>query len=368
MPAPIDSMKLSPDQSAAVEAILHWFDNDSSQRFVFGGLAGTGKTTIVAYLVDVLSEDTKIAVVAPTGKAAHVLRTKGVNATTLHSLIYVSKWTSKGWRNELRDELVNVDLIIVDESSMLSTKLVRDVESFGLPVLYVGDHGQLEPVGDDPEIMRSCDVRLEKIHRQAEGSPIIQFAHRVRSGYSVSDLAEQSGAVEVTRALKNRHIREADVILCGYRRTRVELNATVRRVRGFVGPDPLVGETMICLANAVISKGKSEGEQVFNGLCGIVRRADRGRREMVVEVDDGRELHIRYHAPQFGAEETADPRTAGKGLTLWDWGYALTAHKSQGSQWPAVAVYDECRPQWDGARWRYTASTRASEKLIWVKP
>jgi exodeoxyribonuclease-5 len=158
------------------------------------------------------------------------------------------------------------------------------------------------------------------------------------------------------------------VILCGYRKTRVKLNAAARTVRGFVGPDPLVGETVICLANAVIAKGRSEGEPVFNGLCGIVRKADRGRREMVVEVDDGRELHVRYFAPQFGAEETADPRTAGRTVTLWDWGYALTCHRSQGSSYHTVAVYDECHPQWDGVRWRYTASTRASEKLIWVKP
>ncbi len=360
------AVNLSVDQEHAVEAILAWLDRADAPRFVFGGLAGTGKTTIVSYIVETLESSGHVVfVAAPTGKAAHVLRQKGVDATTLHSLIYESRYTAKGWKHTLRESLPDCDLLIIDEASMLSRQLVRDAESFGVPVLYVGDHGQLEPVGDDPEIMRSCDVKLETIHRQAEGSSIIRFAHAMRSGLPGRPYA--GNEVELAPAFVRRHLREADVVICGFRRTRVQLNAAIRNVRGFAGPDPLVGETVICLANAKIDKGPSEGEQIFNGLCGRVLRVDRQRRTMVVLADDERELTVRYYATQFGAEATADPRVAGTD-TLWDWGYAITCHKSQGAQWSTVAVLDETHPDWSLSRWRYTAATRASERLVWVKP
>ena len=366
-------MQLSDDQATAVAAIEDWLRRweldptlafTGDKRFVFGGLAGTGKTTIVSYLVDTLTDAGRLVrVTAPTGKAAHVLRSKGVDASTLHSLIYRSRFTDRGWKHSLVPEIA-ADLVIVDEASMLSTQLVNDVESFGIPVLYVGDHGQLEPVDDDPEIMKHCNVKLEKIHRQAEGSSIIQFAHRVRAGLSIgSDAGED---VELASRFCKRHFRTADVVVCGFRATRCRLNHAIRGVRGFEGFDPQVGETVICLANTLIKQGESSGQAIFNGLSAKVLHVHRGRRELRVLTDDDRELLVKYWAPQFGARETANPRVAGAN-TLWDWGYAITAHKSQGSSYDTIAVLDETHPQWDTARWRYTAATRAVEKLIWVR-
>jgi exodeoxyribonuclease-5 len=371
-------MLLSPDQRDAIDAIAAWLDRGESQRFVLGGLAGTGKTTILAHLLsgqcesDGLPADLNALVCSPTGKAAHVLRSKGIDdASTVHSLIYESRMTKSGWKHSLRESLPSCDLIVVDEASMLTRELVADIESFDLPVLYVGDHGQLEPVGDDPRIMHEPDVRLETIHRQAEGSPIIRFAHAVRARGQASESLCTASGVPFHSRIEPAIAFAADVMICAFRETRQRLNEYARKVRRLDGPNPRVGEPVICLANMAVPKGDglSTGEPVFNGMTGVVLSVDTRRHRMVVQVD-GRDapLAVPYHWPQFGSIDTVNPHTVRNTSTLWDWAYAITAHKSQGSEWDNVVVYDECPPCWDGARWRYTAATRASKSLTWIKP
>jgi exodeoxyribonuclease-5 len=110
---------------------------------------------------------------------------------------------------------------------------------------------------------------------------------------------------------------------------------------------------------------------VFNGLTATAVSVNPSRMRMVVQIDgEDTQAEVKYWPPQFGAEETVDRRVLPKDskFTLWDWAYAITAHKSQGSQWRTVAVYDETHPEWDTKRWRYTAATRASERLIWITP
>jgi exodeoxyribonuclease-5 len=164
----------SPDQQAVVDAIVEWRDAwpAANQTFTLGGLAGTGKSTIVSYLAGCLPG----AVVAcPTGKAAHVLRRKGVDAGTIHALIYHPFGNSKGQPTYRLKRLLDAETIIIDEASMVDSKMYGDLCSFTKPILFVGDHGQLEPIGDNPHLMRNPDVRLEEIHRQEAGNPIIRM-------------------------------------------------------------------------------------------------------------------------------------------------------------------------------------------------
>ena len=349
---------LTPEQSHAVEAFAD-VHTGRRRRLTLGGYAGTGKTTVIRAIVERFG--TKgLAVCAPTGKAAHVLRSKGVDgACTLHSLIYTPRGVDEHGKvifSRTRGELPRV--AIVDEASMLSVQLVRDLERLVRHVFYVGDHGQLEPVGDDPGLMADPDIRLESIHRQAEGSPIIAFAHHVRRGRE----PETFGAMARVQVGWTADLAHFDVILVGFNESRRLVNAWVREQRGYAGKLPQVGEQIICLRN-------SQDYEVWNGMTATVRTIDTTRHRMTVDTDDGPRANVAFDPSQFGATSVKPYERPRKGQlvpTLWDYGYAVTVHKYQGSEAARVAVVDEVAPSWSGERWRYTAATRASEELRWV--
>ncbi len=346
---------LSPDQARALEEVERWIGSPK-KRLRLGGYAGTGKTTLIRMLIDRHSA----SVCAFTGKAAFVLRSKGVPASTMHRLLYKPVQSGGEVQFVLVPELAT-ELVIVDEASMVDKNLMRDLESFPVKVLYVGDHGQLEPVGDDPGLMHNPDVRLEQIHRQASGSPIIQFAHHVREGNPPRSFGPEA---EVVVGAQGAALLEYDAILCGFNATRVDINRRVRAQLGFEGPLPLPGERVICLRNH-----REYG--VFNGMQAsvvTVEPAGRHRLDMVVEDDLGnRSPAMRCDARQFGAPTTRTSKESRYEIALWDWGYALTVHKSQGSEWPRVLVLEQIASSWSPARWMYTAATRASERLTYAK-
>lgn len=349
-------MELTAEQERAVDAFadLH---SGKRRRLTLGGYAGTGKTTIIRAIVDHYG-GADLAVVAPTGKAAHVLRTKGVEATTLHSLIYTPRGTDRDGNVIFkRNGNPMPRVVICDEASMLNVQLVTDLEKAVKHVFFVGDHGQLEPIGDDPGLMREPDIRLENIHRQAEGSPIIEFAHHVRRGFdprSFGDMAEvQHGW--------SAELKDFDVVIVGLNKSRQKVNAWMRQERGFSGA-PRVDENVICLRN-------NTDHQVWNGMTGRITAIDSNRRRMSVSTDDGPRHDVLYDPEQFGAERTKPytrPRHGTPVKTLWDFGYAVTCHKFQGSEAERVVVVDEVVSEETGERWRYTAATRASTQLRWV--
>jgi len=355
------SVELTQEQQRAVTA-FEALARGERRRVIVGGYAGTGKSTIIAEAVRRFNPagGKSLVVCTPTGKAAHVLRSKGVPAMTLHSLLYRPR--------ERRGEVTFVshgqplpDLAIVDEASMLSKKLMQDLERDVRYVFYSGDHGQLEPIGDDPGLMKRPDIRLEKIHRQSGDSEIIPFAHELRqgrepvvSGRPDDDVCVQSGWTD--------DLGHFDVIIVGINKSRMKVNNWVRKHRGYSGLYPQVGETVICLRNC-------KHAQVWNGMMGQVLSIDIARKRMSVDTDDGPRREIHIDPRQFGNDRTlpyVKPTKSRPSPTLWDFGYALTAHKCQGSEFERVAVVDEQTSLWDPARWRYTAATRAKKQLRWV--
>jgi len=327
-----------------------------------------------------------VRVCAPTGKAAAVLRNKRVDASTLHRLIYqpqtfctlhgIQSGEKDGDKkrcsichrplkvNWVRVPLIDADLVIVDESSMLNLTMVEDVEALASKILYVGDHGQLEPIGKDPGIMTSPDIRLEQIHRQAAQSGIIQLAHHMRRGSGPLNWSQgESGDARVVRIRKlvPQILKQFDVILCGYNKTRKDVNASIRKFRGFKDPLPEPGERIICLQN-------DSDLGIYNGLLVNVqaRRESDGypKYDLIDEV--GNEYYdIPVHPDQFAEEKKIEMWS--KGIGLFDFGYALTTHKSQGSEWDSVAVIEQIARAWNPARWRYTAATRAAKRLeYWI--
>lgn len=377
---PAAFIELSPDQAAARDSVLDWTQNPKPQTLTLGGYAGAGKTTLVAEIVATLRarRRTRIAFCCFTGKAALVLRKKLERARvlgddycgTIHSLIYQPR-KENGKLRWVRVDHLDVDVIVLDEASMVDEVLYKDLCSYGIPILAVGDHGQLPPIQGALNLMASPAIRLEKIHRQAENNPIIQMSMRAREGRGI--LTGDYGAV---RKVPRRQLPEvverygadfdaAGMVLCGTNHTRSALNQLLRARRGFTGALPQKGERVICLRN-------SRQAGLFNGLTGTLSRMEppeEGGRIMSADValDGGDTWSGDARVDQFGAPKTSQIFTPG--IELFDWGYALTVHKAQGSEAPNVIVFEECAwMETDDLRrrWRYTAYTRAAERLLIV--
>ena len=378
---------LTSEQEKAVTMVVDRI-NTSTPMTRLGGFAGTGKSLCIKKIIERLNKS--MAVCAYTGKAASVLRQKGVqDAKTIHSTIYkpreevvrgpdgrdrlVVRWGLIG-----RDELA-AEGFIIDEASMVGKEILDDLMSFGLPIIAVGDPGQLPPISkNDVNLMDRPDFTMTEIHRQAADSEIIRLATRIRTEYNfLYTLTEYEGAGLVIAPKCNvRNTADADVFVCGFNRTRAALNDGARRRKNYV--DLLVpGEQIIALAN-------DRDLRVFNGLMGIVKEIGetidttiypRGEdpkpvKKITAKVlwdgeSEPRETNFSSYA--FGGTATDwNTNSAHMGhLVVDDYGYALTCHKSQGSQWNKVVVLNEQAPKlWDQRRWAYTAVTRAARELV----
>src|SRR5438876_11123551 len=177
----------TPHQDAALTAASNWFKGERERAAIFRlfGYAGTGKTTLAKHLAE--GVDGKVLFAAFTGKAACVMRSKGCHgAATIHSLIYKARESGEETPNfELWDEAPasKARLIVIDECSMVDAELARDLMSFGVPLLVLGDPAQLPPIqggGFFTEV--EPDAMLTEVHRQAEDNPIIRLSMDIRAG------------------------------------------------------------------------------------------------------------------------------------------------------------------------------------------
>ena len=378
---------LSPEQEKALKSILKWLENPSKQYLSLGGYAGTGKTTILAYLRKVLHQKSpklKIAFCSYTGKASLVLKSTLENVgslypsdtvSTIHSLIYTPIIDDEeriiGWE---RKEKIDADFIIIDEASMVSEDLFTDLLDYGIPILAVGDHGQLPPIKGRFNLMGSPDLRLETIFRQAKGNPIIE----------VSIMARKSGEIPIKKfsdtVIKYNKFDAEDLedindllesynketlLLCGYNHTRVRLNKHIRSILDFTSPYPEVGDRVICLRNNY-QKG------IYNGMTGIVQSiesVDDTWYNASILMEDGFVFSGLILKAQFNSIVSfnqTDKRKITIGGDLFDFGYAITVHKAQGSQAKRVILFEERFKKMDDQmwkRWLYTGVTRAIEEL-----
>lgn len=351
---------LSDDQRSALERIIDW-RRSCLQEYTVGGYAGTGKTTLIARLYEMWP---RTLVCALCGKAAQVLRSKGVPASTIHSLIYVPFTGADGRiRFKRRRQLeVKVELFIVDEASMIDHLLYQDLLSYGIKVLWVGDHGQLPPIGTNPHLMRDPAVRLERIHRQVADNPILQAAQAFREGrVPLNNWRAADGRLEFTSAYRFWEYVEPNgpQIICGYNATRQRINAYVRRQKGFTDPQPSAGDRIMFLRN-------NYDYGVFNGQQAEVLEVGESNAWFVnldVQLEDGKVITLPCSTTQFG--QPLDQEHKDKAIVLADYAYAITAHKAQGSEYPSVVALEEIARPWNPARWRYTVATRAKERLVY---
>ena len=373
-------MELSPHQTQRLEEILEWYKQKDSRVFVLGGLAGTGKTTLISQLLSadnvqkLTGELNTIVVAAFTGKAVNTLIEKGVtNAVTLHKLLYRTRVVKDDNDNvidmihEPRSKLPEVDMIIVDEASMVDQEiydLLTMHSKDGVKVLLVGDIGQLPPVSNDPRIMQKPNSVLEEIHRQALESDIIRFAHFIREGNRVRDFEKkQVGEVYIKNPSVD-DLARADQVLCGFNKTRVRLNTSLREQKYGENPQLIeLGDKLVCLMN-------SKKYRVYNGTLGVVNvihKVDKKHDEAVLDMEVNGEVikKVRMSLKCFNNKKGLEAKDFVKGKSYWDYGYCLTTHKSQGSEWDKVVVIEEQYDKyWEPKRWNYTAVTRAKKKLM----
>lgn len=406
-------MILSPSQDNALRQIDRWRRSPvARQDFFLGGFAGTGKTTLLKYLIDSLNGQPFYAC-APTGKAASVLMTKlggGIPVSTVHSALYNPAPPSMDALIRLESELMNApnnedlmaaikeeklrlsklklkfsvkddskisarDFVIVEECSMVTKKMREDLFKTGAKILFVGDPQQLPPVNDEGFYAKNKpDAMLTEIHRQALESPIIRLSMLIREGRIPSEFSEPFCRRISKSELSHEDWFRASVILTGKNETRRRINRFFRSKLGHAESVwPKVGEKLICLKNM-----SSGGLQLINGVEAMSTSN--------AEVSDAtEELYGSYlyegtptsaeamwkypFEVHYNPSAVEEPWMHRQGLVEFDFAYAITVHKSQGSEWETVLLADDemqAGKETFRRQWLYTAVTRAKKELIWV--
>lgn len=380
------------DQERALKLIRDWYTSDPDEPFVLGGLAGTGKTALLPMLHSSFKRAPRVRYVCPTWKAAHVLSNKlkqaGMEdrATSIHNLLYNPRgvvheeacgyWQPEdfpsgvctlnckklGWEFDPKEQ---PELLVVDEASMVDSRLRADLELLGCPVLYVGDHGQLPPVvGQNVFQEREPDVVLEAIQRQALDNPIIPLSRIVRRGergwlHQASKMGFEvleAGPRATTRRYDPRvasppHSDPETVFITSTNSAVDKLNALARRVLER-GPDDLVSGDLVMFQNNLKRLG------LFNGQLGVITYVS--GRHAGIQTQGG----VGYSGQVLlkGVDEV--PNMAQ--IPVIRHAYALTCHKAQGSEFRNVVVY-LTGSRMEDPNWLYTAVTRSSDRLTFVR-
>jgi len=375
-------MEFSPQQDEALKAVARWLKSGRSQIFRLFGYAGTGKTTLARHFAEHVDGDVQFA--AFTGKAAQVLRSKGAtNARTIHSLIYrprgeeqvADETTGKTlisptFSLNRQSPVAKAKLVIIDECSMVDEELGKDLMSFGTPILVLGDPGQLPPIsGGGFFTEHEPDFLLTEIHRQARDNPIIRLALDVREGREFM-YGDYGAAQVISRNQVNSDmVLAADQVLVGVNRTRRRYNQRLRELKGFDALYPQAGDKLVCLRN-------DPAKGLLNGSLWKVMTAARetvkpGINLLVSPEEDDPDrgvAKIKLLKAAFEDPDTEIPWQTRKRYDDFDFGYALTVHKAQGSQWNDIVLFDESFAFRDTRqRWLYTAITRAAERLTVVR-
>lgn len=433
-------VSLSPGQGAAVKAFADWsrnvsFTDRDAPFFLLTGWAGTGKTTILPDLIEASGVDiNEIAFMAPTGKASKVMTQKmhamgvGATATTIHKAIYrprmhtadrleaeiaalkaklltlvepseiadvkdrirlIERDLEKAYKDDSPQFSFNVEsqvryksLIVVDEASMIDEEMADDLRYFGIPILAIGDPGQLPPIkGVAGFMQRQADAALTEIHRQAAENPIIALSAMIREGKRIKP-GRMGTEVEIVEKRDDRAtydlMRDVQIIV-GRNEHRWRITRKLREMQGLAGQGPVEGEMMIVCKNSRKHPHLVNGTPVLMAKSvGELEQGDVTFRAEFVD-EDGNEYDVpciqatieQNYLGKDGA--TASTRAISKAKreennVEIDWAYAITCHKAQGSQWDEVVVHDESGFFNDPEKWLYTSTTRAAQKLTLVLP
>lgn len=396
-------MELTAKQQEGLKIALERYNNHEKYT-VISGYAGTGKSTLVKFIIDALEVSPARVVYATfTGKAAEVLRKKGnPNAQTLHKLLYDTKpLKNGGFYRHPKDNLAPAKIVVVDEVSMVPKDMINLLLGHQVYVLFLGDPFQL-PMIDKSQchtLLDHPDVFLDEIMRQAAESEIIQLTMKIRAGESFEYSKGQEVQIFQPNELSTGMLTWADQILCAKNVTRHNLNQQVRELNGFIGL--LQENEKVIVKRNYWEECNAEGDALVNGSTGTLQhwKEDVITVPANVKISQKRVPIIRANfKPEVGSvfsDIAFDKNFLINEEPCFDWrteyqlnrikrqsmgaidlipkqmtyGYAITCHCAQGSEWDKVLVVEENFPfdRTEHARWLYTACTRAAEKLVLIR-
>lgn len=359
---------LSPQQEDALREIKRWYSAGGHDVFRLFGYAGTGKTTLAKELTEALS--CKIAYAAYTGKAASILRSKGLEATTIHAGLY-SYMTDDAGRVEFRyvdqsKALGQADVIVLDECSMVDAELARDIMALKKPIIALGDPMQLPPIGAKGYFTTGApNFTLTEIHRQAQDNPIIRMAHELRAHKRLSSRTYGESCVLRLADLPINGLMMSDQAIAGRKDTCNRVTAAIRHLSGRNDDLPESGDKLVCLKN-------SKHRQLYNGEIWSVLSRETTQEDILKLTLTSEDATRRITVPVLSAPFTGFDIRGGANMSasahVFGYGNVLTAHKSQGSEWPDVFVFDESQAFGSNApNWLYTVITRASKRVTIVQ-
>ena len=367
---------------------------------VISGYAGTGKSTLVRFIIEALGvEEKRVAYAAFTGKAAEVLRKKGnKNACTLHKLLYDHFPKPAGGFFRKPKPKIDYDVVVVDEVSMAPKTLMELLLKHKCYVICLGDPFQIPPIDKDEDnhLLDHPHIFLDEVMRQAQESEIIRLTMDIRAGKEIPFNDKGKEVLVLPRQeLTTGMLTWADQVLVGTNATRLAINNQMRSLYGFEG-GPQEGEKVICLRNYWDEVSENEGDPLVNGTIGHLKNGFKTFREIprwiknapdsfdvwqanfIVGEDYFPSIEIDYNMLLTG-EKCCDWRLSYQLGKLkpklgeivpkeFAFAYAITVHKAQGSEWPNVLLLEERFPfdPLEHARHLYTGATRAEDKLVLV--
>lgn len=370
---------LTDKQEKGLKLAVKRYKNKEAYTCI-AGFAGVGKSTLVQYIIDELNiSDKYIAYVAYTGKASLVLQQKGCpGATTAHRLLYNTRELPDGTFVHTPKYAPDkpLKLIVVDEISMLEKEQWEILMKWGVPVIALGDPFQLPPIHEDNGVLAHPHIFLDQVMRQAQDSEIIRLSMDIREGKYLQHYKGKDLCVIPKSKITDQVLLKADQILCGKNVTRFDLNQRMRKA--ILGDRyqiaPIEGDKAICLKNYW------DYGNLTNGTIGTLTKVEtidsRLLKPMMIanfESDIGdRYSFLNMDYKIFTEGKTTVNQDNWRDFTKhmrpmeFDYGYAITVHKSQGSEFDKVVIYNEYLngDRESYLRWLYTGCTRASKKLI----
>ena len=396
-------MELNEKQKNGLTLALQRYKNKEKYT-VIAGYAGAGKSTLVRFIIEELKtygvKETDVCFACFTGKAAQVLLKKGnKNVITLHKLLYKSIPKESGGFVRIPNPSIPYKIVVVDEVSMAPKTLMDLLFKHNVYVICLGDPFQLPPVDkkEDNHLLDAPHIFLDEIMRQAQESEIIQLSMAIRENRPIEVFQGKEVQIFNKEELNTGMLTWADQILVATNATRVSINTQMRKLLNF-GEQPQDGDKIICLRNYWDCFSDNE-EPLVNGTIGILKDSFLTKRYLpnTTKSTDGlsyidliigdfiSDSGMYFHSLEMDKKmiDTGEfsldwktvyqlnrnPKTRDIPPLEFTYGYAITCHKAQGSEWDKVLVIEEKFPfdKIEHARWLYTAITRSSEKLVLVR-
>ena len=386
-------MILNTKQEQGLKIAVERYKNH--EKFtVIAGYAGAGKSTLVRFIIEALDvPEEEVYYATFTGKAAQVLLKKGnKNVSTLHKLLYKSFPRPDGTFMRIPVEEIPYNIVIVDEVSMAPKTIMELLFKYDVHIICLGDPFQLPPVdkNEDNHLLDNPHIFLDEIMRQAQESEIIRLTMDIRGKKPLHAMQGNEVIIVPQHELNTGMLQWADQIICGTNATRIGINNQMRELTGKNG-GPQDGDKIICLRNYWEIFADNE-DPLINGTIGVLNnsfstfyqlpRYAGGQQLSVLIANFNTDSGSHFDSLEMDklmistGETTLDwktsfklsknPKTRHLVPLEFTYGYAITCHKSQGSEWDKVLVVEEKFPfdKEEHARWLYTAATRASEKLV----